>query len=371
MTARENQSNLHTASQMRLWLGAIVLAAVLLAVPYLSSGYILFLTTLVAINIVATVGLNITVGYAGLLSIGHSAFIGVGAYASALMAIHAGTPLALNLVIGGIAAFVVGVVFGAPSLRIKGVYLAIATLAAQYSLYFVFQQWTPVTGGDRGLSVPGTNILGLRETGFYYFVLVVMVLLCIAARNLFRTRVGRAFIALRERDYAAEVLGINVVRYKLLAFAIGAAYAGVAGALLGSFLRIVNPDQYTLLASVFFLAAVVVGGQASILGSILGAAFMTLMPELLRFLLEFSGTLGVSDIAGILSPLREFIFGALIVGFLIFEPRGFAGLYYRWRDGGKAAIENAGLVGSKPDQTTATPAGALGPAPISLGGNKP
>ena len=130
-------------------------------------------------------------------------------------------------------------------------------------------------------------------------------LLCLAARNLFRTRVGRAFIALRERDYAAEVLGINVVRYKLLAFALGAAYAGVAGALTGTFLRIVNPDQFTLLASVFFLAAVVVGGQATILGSILGAAFMTLMPEILRALLELWGPGGTADVAGFLSPLAR------------------------------------------------------------------
>lgn len=351
------------AAQIRVLVAWIALAALLLALPNFASGYVLFLTTLVAINIIATVGLNITVGYAGLLSIGHSAFIGVGAYASALMGIHLGTPLVLNMVVGGIAAFIVGVIFGAPSLRIKGVYLAIATLAAQYSLYFVFQQWTPVTGGDRGLSVPGTDFLGLRETGLYYFVLAVMVLLCIAARNLFRTRVGRAFIALRERDYAAEVLGIAVVRYKLLAFALGAAYAGVAGALLGSFLRIVNPDQYTLLASVFFLAAVVVGGQASILGSILGAAFMTLMPEVLRMLLEISGSFGVSDIAGILSPLRELIFGMLIVGFLIFEPRGLAGFYYRWRDGGRT-------MESKTLQSTETPAGALGHASIKLGGNE-
>ena len=163
------------------------------------------------------------------------------------------------------------------------------------------------------------------ETGFYYVVVALAALLCLAARNLFRTRVGRAFIALRERDYAAEVLGINVVRYKLLAFALGAAYAGVAGALTGTFLRIVNPDQFTLLASVFFLAAVVVGGQASILGSILGAAFMTLMPEILRALLELWGPGGTADVAGFLSPLREFIFGALIVGFLMFEPRGLAG----------------------------------------------
>lgn len=309
--------------------GWLVLAAAVLAFPAFANGYLVFMATLVAINVIATTGLNITVGYAGLLSIGHSAFIGVGAYTGALMSIKLGTPLLVNVVAGGAMAFLVGLVFAAPSLRIKGVYLAIATLAAQYTLYFVFQQWTAVTGGDRGLSVPRTDVFGFGETGFYYAVVALTALLCVAARNLFRTRVGRAFIALRERDYAAEVLGINVVRYKLLAFALGAAYAGVAGALTGTFLRIVNPDQFTLLASVFFLAAVVVGGQASILGSILGASFMTLMPEILRALLELWGPGGTQDVAGFLSPLREFIFGALIVGFLMLEPRGLAGVIRR------------------------------------------
>ena len=316
------------AGQIAGWL---LLGAAVLAFPAFANAYLVFMATLVAINVIATTGLNITVGYAGLLSIGHSAFIGVGAYVGALMSIHLGTPLIVNVAAGGAAAFLVGLVFAAPSLRIKGVYLAIATLAAQYTLYFVFQQWTAVTGGDRGLSVPRVDVFGFGDTGFYYVVIGLAALLCVAARNLFRTRVGRAFIALRERDYAAEVLGINVVRYKLLAFALGAAYAGVAGALTGTFLRIVNPDQFTLLASVFFLAAVVVGGQATILGSILGAAFMTLMPEILRTLLELWGPGGTADVAGFLSPLREFIFGALIVGFLVFEPRGLAGLIHRLR----------------------------------------
>lgn len=316
-----------------LWMqvaGWGVLAVLLAIFPVFSSGYLLFMATLVAINIIATAGLNITVGYAGLLSIGHSAFIGVGAYVSALMLIHFDTPLVLNIVVAAAAAFLVGFVFGAPSLRIKGVYLAITTLAAQYSLYFVFQQWNSVTGGVRGLTVPGVELFGGGAVGFYYFVIVLTVVLLVFARNLFRTRVGRAFIALRERDYAAEVLGINVVNYKLLAFALGAAYAGVTGALMAVFLRIVNPDQFTLLHSVFFLAAVVVGGQASILGSILGALFMTMMPEVLRDVLELFGT---RDVAGILSPMREIIFGALIVGFLMFEPRGLAGIYERLRAG--------------------------------------
>jgi len=316
------------AGRAALW---ILLAAALAAFPKISSVYLLYMASLVAINVIATTGLNITVGYAGLLSIGHSAFIGVGAYASALLWLHAGTPLLVNVVAGAFAAFLVGLVFGVPSLRIKGVYLAIATLAAQYSLYFIFQQWVVVTGGDRGLSLPRTNLFGLGDVGFYYFVVGLAAVLCLAARNLFRTRIGRAFIAVRERDYAAEVLGINVVRYKLLAFGLGAAYAGVAGAMIGVFLRIVNPDQFTIIASIFFLAAVVVGGRASILGSILGAGFMTLMPELLRAVLDLVGGGGRLDIAIVLSPVRETIFGALIVGFLMFEPRGLAGIVDRLR----------------------------------------
>lgn len=317
----------------------VLVAAALTAFPAVGSAYLVYMACLVAINVIATTGLNLTVGYAGLLSIGHSAFIGVGAYASTLLWLHAGTPLAVNVAAGALAAFLVGLVFGIPSLRIKGVFLAIATLAAQYSLYFIFQQWTRVTGGDRGLSVPSVNVFGLADTGFYYLVVMLAALLCLAARNLFRTRIGRGFIAVRERDYAAEVLGVNVVRYKLLAFGLGAAYAGVAGALGGAFLRIVNPDQFTLAVSIFFLAAVVVGGRASILGSILGAAFMTLVPEMLRALLALSGSGGTADLAGLLSPLREIIFGVLIVGFLMWEPRGLAGLWDRMR-GRQEAIDS-------------------------------
>ena len=310
------------------WIGWLALLACVIALPAFGSVWALYMGCLVAINVVATVGLNITVGYTGLLSVGHSAFLGVGAYASALMWIHLGTPLFVNIIVGAGAAFLVGLLFGIPAVRIKGVYLAIATLAAQYSLYFVFQQWTPVTGGDRGLSLPKIDVFGFGDVGFYFVVTLVTVLLTLASRNLFRTRVGRALIAVRERDYAAEVLGINVVYTKLLAFALGAAYAGAAGALLAAFLRIVNPDQFTLQVSVFFLAAVVVGGRGTTLGSILGAIFMTMMPELIRFILEHAAG-SEADMAGLLSPLREIIFGALIVGFLIFEPRGLVGLLKR------------------------------------------
>lgn len=306
----------------------VLLALGMALLPLLGTNYAVYMATLIAINVIATVGLNITVGYAGLLSVGHSAFLGVGAYASALMWLHLGTPLAVNIVGGALAAFLVGLVFGIPALRIKGIYLAIATLAAQYFLYFVFQQWTAVTGGDRGLALPQINVFGFGSDGFYYVVAGVAVAATLMARNLFRTRVGRSLIAVREKDYAAEVLGMNVVKTKLIAFGVGAAYAGAAGALMAAFLRIVNPEQFTLMVSIFFLAAVIVGGRASIVGSILGAVFMTLMPEILREgLAVLAGP--DADLAGLLSPMREIIFGSLIVGFLILEPRGLVGLLRR------------------------------------------
>jgi branched-chain amino acid transport system permease protein len=313
-----------TALAWAVFLGAAAL------LPVFGNVYVLYLASLVAINVIGTVGLNLTVGYAGLLSIGHSAFIGVGAYASALLWLRFGTPFAVNLAAGAVAAFAVGLVFGIPSLRIKGVFLAIATLAAQYSLYFVFQQWTDVTGGDRGLQVPEVNLFGFGDVGFYYAVVALAVLGSLGAANLFRTRVGRAFIAVRERDYAAQVLGIDVMRTKLLAFGLGAGFAGATGALDAAFLRIVNPDQFTLAVSVFFLAAVIVGGRASVLGSALGAAFMTLVPEALRSALGLISQADTS-LPIILASLREFVFGALIVGFLMLEPRGLVGLIDRAR----------------------------------------
>ncbi|HVX99751.1 MAG TPA: branched-chain amino acid ABC transporter permease [Pseudorhodoplanes sp.] len=319
--------------------GWVVVAVLVIAFPALHNVYFLYLATLVAINVIGATGLNLTVGYAGILSIGHSAFMGVGAYVGALMMLYLGTPLLLNIVVGALAAFLVGLVFAIPALRIKGVFLAVATLAAQFMLYFIFRQWGAVTGGDRGLTLPVTNIFGLGDVGFYYFTVLVAALLCLFCRNLFRTRVGRAFIAVRERDYAATVLGIDVVRTKLLAFGLGAAYAGVAGVLNSMYLRVVNPEQFTLTVSIFFLAAIIVGGRASILGSILGAAFMTLMPEALRLLLDAGGAATGRDLIAVTSPLRELVFGVMIVAFLMFEPRGLMGFYERLR--GRAEVLGA------------------------------
>jgi branched-chain amino acid transport system permease protein len=222
--------------------------------------------------------------------------------------------------------------FGLPSLRIRGLYLVIATLAAQFILNFIFVHWQNVTNGDAGLTVQPATIFGFplnNETRAYYLILVCDVAFTLFAFNVIRSRVGRAFVAVRERDRTAEVLGVRIVWYKFVAFALGSFYAGVAGGLLAYFNQFVNPEQFDLQLSVFFLSAVIVGGMGSILGAILGAVFMTLLPEFLRGgALAIGSSLGF-DISLILVPLRETVFGLLIVGFLILEPRGLAQLWKR------------------------------------------
>jgi branched-chain amino acid transport system permease protein len=306
--------------------------AALLLMPWLSSSYMLFLACLCGVNVIAAIGLNITTGYTGLLSIGHAAFVAIGAYVTAIMLTRWDVSLPICILASGVAAGAVGGLFGLPSLRIKGAYLAIATLSAQFIVVFILREGGDITGGDRGIVVTSPQFAGFRldsNARIYFAILVVTVLTAWIARNLFKTKIGRALIAVRERDYTAEVLGINPVRYKLAGFVIGAFYAGVSGALLAGFLRIVTPDQFQLAQSIFYLAAIVVGGMGSILGSIVGALFMTLVPELLRVALDVLQETFGFQAAAVLAPLRDVIFGAMIVGFLIFQPRGLAGLIER------------------------------------------
>jgi branched-chain amino acid transport system permease protein len=203
----------------------------------------------------------------------------------------------------------------------------------QFLLVFVFREWDSVTGGVRGVNVPPAELFGIElntDARMYGLILCVTVLLLVAARNLFRTRVGRAFIAIRDKDISAEVLGINLLRYKLYAFAIGSFYAGVAGALLGYFYRAMTPEYFTLSLSIFYLAAIIVGGLGSMLGTILGALFMTLVPELLRNAVALVAQ-WAPRATEILSPLQQLVFGLLIIGFLVFEPHGLLEIWRRVR----------------------------------------
>ncbi|SFC39362.1 branched-chain amino acid transport system permease protein [Polaromonas sp. OV174] len=313
----------------KVWLA--VAAALLLLFPFMASDYWLYLACLVSINVASATGLNILTGYTGLVSLGQAAFMGLGAYTVAVLEIRYGTPFLLNILAGGFVAMLGGLIVGIPSLRVKGLYLAIATIAASFIAHFLFANFT-FTGGTAGLTLPPARFWGTAlDTSFrlYWVIVPVTVLMVLGAANLFRTRVGRAFIAIRDRDISAEVLGIPLLRYKLLSFGLSSFYAGVAGGLWAYFFRVVTPESFPLLMSIFFLAAIIVGGMGTILGAILGAVFMTMVPELLKLVVDLLP--GGTELTVFLSPVRTVIFGLLIIGFLVFEPHGLAEVWRRIR----------------------------------------
>lgn len=331
-TAKESyllDEALFDSSTQRAWMG--VLAAALLVYPFMANDYWLYLACLVSIHVASATGLNILTGYTGLVSLGQAAFMGLGAYTVAAMEQYVGSFFLLNLLAAGGAAMLGGIVVGIPSLRVKGLYLAIVTIAASFLAHFLFVN-SGFTGGTGGMTVPPAQVLGFSlDTSFriYWLIMPVTVLMVLGAANLFRTRIGRAFIAIRDRDISAEVLGIPLLRYKLLSFGLSSFYAGVAGGLWAYFFRVVTPESFPLIMSIFFLAAIIVGGMGTILGGILGAVFMTMVPEVLRLAVSWLPIDG--DTLRFVSPVRTVVFGLLIVGFLIFEPNGLAEVWRRVR----------------------------------------
>ena len=315
----------------KAWLAVLILALGLF--PFVAGEYWLYIACLVAIHVISTTGLNILTGFTGLVSLGQAAFMGVGAYTVAVLEARLGTPTLLNLLAAGFVTAGVGALVGLPSLRVKGLYLAMATIAASFILHFVFANWTSVTQGVSGINVAPAEIFGFemaRPAQLYWLVVPIMLASVLAAANLFRTRIGRAFIAIRDRDISAEVLGIPLLRYKLMSFALSSFYAGLAGGLWAYFFRVVTPESFPFVYSIFFLAAVIVGGMGTILGGILGAVFMTMVPEVLKLAVGVLSPV-LPDAVAILSPVRTIVFGALIVGFLIFEPHGLAEIWRRTR----------------------------------------
>ncbi len=319
----------------KVWL--CIGTALLVLFPFVATEYWLYMACLVAINVASATGLNILTGYTGLVSLGQAAFMGLGAYTVAVLETRWGTPFVLNLIAGGVVAMLGGIIVGIPSLRVKGLYLAIATIAASFITHFLFGN-LGFTGGTTGLSLQPARFFGMPlDTSFrlYWLIVPVTILMLLGAANIFRTRIGRAFIAIRDRDISAEVLGIPLLRYKLLSFGLSSFYAGVAGGLWAYFFRVVTPESFPLLMSIFFLAAIIVGGMGSILGGILGAVFMTMVPEVLKLIVAVLP--GGTEMAVFLSPVRTVIFGLLIIGFLVSSPMA-------WQKSGAAfaAISTSG-----------------------------
>jgi branched-chain amino acid transport system permease protein len=291
--------------------GALLALAVLVAAwPWLAPRYFVFLASLILVNSVVAIGLNLLSGYTNMLSFGHAGFLAIGAYTAALLTIHApAVPVVLTLGVAGVLTAAVGLAFGVPCLRLSGLYLAMATLAFGFVIAELILSLDWLTRGADGLRVPAARLGGwplATDTARYYLVAAVTVVLVAAAVNLARTRTGRALLAIRESEVAAQASGVPVARYKTLAFGVSAFYTGVAGGLFAFVVGFLSPDAFDVFLSVDFIVMIIVGGLGSVPGSIVGAAVVTVLHDSLAAFQNY----------------RPLIFGALLVACMLFMPGG-------------------------------------------------
>jgi branched-chain amino acid transport system permease protein len=303
------------------WYG--LLGVLLLAAPLLVSDYLLLQLQFICIYAIVGLGLMLLVGYTGQISLGHAAFLAVGAYTEALLAAK-GVPFVLSISCAALFAAALGIIVGLPALRLKGIYLAIATLAFNVIVEEIITRWESVTGGSRGLHVKPIDLFGYQvttDTSFYYLCVALTVLSCLALINLLRSPTGRAFVAIRDSEISASCMGVNLAKYKTMSFALSAALTGVGGALYAHKVAYITPEQFTLLTSIELVTIVIIGGVGSLHGAVLGAAFIIVLPQLISmakdFLPEAAPAAGVQSV----------VFGLILIGFIIFEPLG---LYGRW-----------------------------------------
>jgi branched-chain amino acid transport system permease protein len=306
----------------RFWYGLLCLG--LLLAPWLIDEYWLAQLTFVLIYGIVGLGLMLLAGFTGLFSLGHAAFLGVGAYTQAVM-VNAGVPFPIALACAGLIAAAVGVVVGLPALRVKGIYLGMATLAFGFIVEEGLARWESVTGGNKGLMVNPPALFGwtLDSTNeFYFLCLVVCVLSTLGIVNLMRSSTGRAFVAIRDSEISAQSMGIHLARYKTLSFALSAALAGLGGALYAHKIQFLSPEQFSIIQSIDLLLMVVIGGLGSIHGAFLGAAFLIVMPQLIALGKDY-----LPEAIGQATGLQGAVYGAVLIAFVLFEPMG---LYGRW-----------------------------------------
>jgi branched-chain amino acid transport system permease protein len=304
------------------WYG--LLAVVMAVLPFVLGTFYIGELGAVFIFAIAGVGLMLLTGYTGLVNLGHAAFLGIGAYTEAVL-LTAGWPFALTLPISGLLAGIAGVAIGIPTLRMSGLYLAIATLAFGQIVATVLEKWDSVTHGFDGMPVPIPSILGVQiqgATGVYYAALVVLVFALWIGCNILRTPLGRAMVAIRDSEISAQSMGINVALYKTIAFAVSAALTGLAGALFAHYVNFLAPDSFDILLSIQFLTIVFVGGIGSLHGVIFGTLFVRLLPQAIAIARDYLPA-KIAHMPG----LEPSIFGLILVLVILFEP---AGIYGRW-----------------------------------------
>ena len=315
--------------------GACVLGVVVLALcPLVLDNYLLSLMIQIGYLGIAALGLNLLTGFTGQISIGHAAFFGFGAFASAYLNNEFGIPVFFAIPLAALWTTAVGLIVGIPAGRLKGLYLAIATFAAQFILQDFFARADWFSGGAYGASASPFSIFGWEAIGdqnYFYVVLVYVVVMYLAATNLLRTRDGRALVAVRDHYLSAEMMGINLTKYRILSFGLAAFYAGIGGALYGHYLEYVSVEAFTILLSIQFLGMIIIGGLGSVKGTLMGTAFMVLLPEVME-----AGIGGLAATSWGAAPwlldgtayMKEAAIGLAIVLFLIFEPDGLA---HRWQ----------------------------------------
>lgn len=347
-----DQGLLNTPAKRYWTLGTLLVA---LALPFLLSRDLTHLLAMAMVFAISGIGLNLLTGYAGQISLGHPFFMALGAYTAAVVSGAPGSvvwglelDLAIALPLAALVPAVVGLLVAPLAVRVRGLYLAVLTLGLLMLGEQIFKQWSQLTGGSgvgRRVAEPvlfgsdlsiryavGPLILD-KDISLYLICLVLLVGLGVMARNIARSRTGRAFAAVRDRDIAAEIMGVNLLRTKTLAFVLSSAYAGLAGALMSMLIGRIVPEQWNIFLSIQLLAVVVIGGVATVTGSVIGAAFVVLLPRILEWAAPYLPFIGGAGGGGVLTvfQLETLLFGALIILFLTLEPRGLFGLWYRVR----------------------------------------
>jgi branched-chain amino acid transport system permease protein len=300
-------------------------------------GLSIYIVNLITIHAIVAVGLNILVGFTGQISMGHAGFFALGAFTTVILILRWSFPLWIALPIAGFVSSAFGFILGLPALRLKGPYLAIATLGFGMTITTIIKHME-FFGGRMGLQAPKLDLFGtpMKDIHYYYVIMAIAVAMVIGAVKLLKTRVGRAFIAIRDSDIAAEAMGVNLTYYKTLAFAVSAFYTGIAGGLYAFILGFINPESFHLIMSITFLAMVVVGGLGSVMGPICGAALMTFLdiklqaiqdisvigPALVAFSQKYMNVAGISNIAVI-------VYGLIMILIVLFEPLGLFGFWIR------------------------------------------
>lgn len=309
---------------------AVISVLFLLMTPLFLSSYHLNLLIQVGYYGIAALGLNIVVGFTGQISLGHAAFFGLGAFTSAWISNNSGIPVFLCIPLAGLLTTAVGLIVGIPAGRIKGLYLAIATLASQYILEDFFARADWFTGGSAGAMADPFVLFGFvmnTDRSYFYVVLFYVVVMYLLGANLMRTRDGRAFVAVRDHYLSAEIMGIRLNKYRILSFGISSFYAGIGGALFGHYLGFVSAEGFTILLSIQFLAMIIIGGLGSVMGAMMGTVFMVLLPEVMEFGVHLVGSNNTA-LTQALAYIKEMAIGLAIILFLIFEPDG---LSHRWK----------------------------------------